>query len=150
LHVFQGPEVEAIGVVHPQLEAAIDGTSHPRVHRVESFLGWVDQQQLEVLPASPIGKAITNRRNQRVALGRFLGEGRLRLDNNRSERELRREAVGRMNWLFVLVPDWPQTRLLELTPKLWRETATAPRSAAARRQQAPRCLVRTVVAPRTA
>lgn len=128
---------------------------------LEAFLAWVDQQQLEVLPESPIGKAVTYTRNQRVALGRFLGDGRLRLDNNRSERELRREAVGRKNWLFVgsdegakwnatfvsliascqqhklepwaylrdlfcLVPDWPQTRLLELTPKYWRETLQQP------------------------
>jgi transposase len=128
---------------------------------LDALLAWVDQQALEVLPESPIGKAVTYTRNQRVALSRFLGDGRLRLDNNRSERELRREAVGRKNWLFVgsdegakwnatfvsliascqqhklepwaylrdlfcLVPDWPQTRLLELTPKHWRQTLQQP------------------------
>ena len=66
-----------------------------------SFLAWLDDQSLEVLPESPIGKAVTYARNQRVALSRFLEDGRLRLDNNKSERELRREAVGRKNWLFV-------------------------------------------------
>lgn len=66
-----------------------------------SFFAWVDDEQMQVLPESPIGKAVTYARNQRVALARFLDDARLRLDNNRSERELRREAVGRKNWLFV-------------------------------------------------
>lgn len=66
---------------------------------VEQFFEWADAQALEVLPQSPIGKAITYVRNQRQALSRFLEDGRLRLDNNWSERELRREAVGRKNWI---------------------------------------------------
>ena len=68
---------------------------------VEAFYAWADALALEVLPQSPIGKAITYARNQRQALERFLEDGRLRLDNNWSERELRREAVGRKNWTFV-------------------------------------------------
>ena len=39
--------------------------------------------------------------NQEIALRRFLTDGRLPMDNNWSERELRRQAVGRKNWLFV-------------------------------------------------
>ena len=38
---------------------------------------------------------------QREALSRFLDDGRLKIDNNASERELRRIAVGRKAWLFV-------------------------------------------------
>ena len=38
---------------------------------------------------------------QQGALLRFLEDGRLLLDNNRSERELRRIATGRKAWLFV-------------------------------------------------
>jgi transposase len=38
---------------------------------------------------------------QREALCRFLDDGRLKIDNNASERELRRIAVGRKAWLFV-------------------------------------------------
>lgn len=68
---------------------------------LQSLMAWADGQSLDVLPESPIGKAVTYARNQRVALARFLDDGRLRLDNNRSERELRREAIGRKNWLFV-------------------------------------------------
>lgn len=38
---------------------------------------------------------------QHGPLTRFYDDGRLRLDNNHSERELRRIAVGRKAWLFV-------------------------------------------------
>jgi hypothetical protein len=54
-----------------------------------------------VLPKSVIAGAISYALNQWTALTRFLDDDRLTLDNNRSERELRREAVGRNNWLFV-------------------------------------------------
>jgi len=40
-------------------------------------------------------------RNHEAALKRFLADGRLKLDNNASERALRKIAVGRKNWLFV-------------------------------------------------
>jgi len=43
--------------------------------------------------------------NQREALQRFVADARLPMHNNASERELRREAVGRRNWLFVGSPD---------------------------------------------
>jgi transposase len=44
---------------------------------LNSFFAWVDDEQLQVLPESPIGKAVTYARNQRVALARFLDDGRL-------------------------------------------------------------------------
>ena len=50
---------------------------------------------------TPISKAIGYSRNQRAALSRFLEDGRLPMSNNLSERELRREAVGRKNWIFI-------------------------------------------------
>jgi len=49
---------------------------------------------------SALVKALNYMRNQREALRRFLDDGRVRLDNNISELELRREVVGRKNWLF--------------------------------------------------
>jgi hypothetical protein len=50
-------------------------------------------------PQSPLGKAHTYLRNQRVALERFLEDGRLPLENNAAERLARLLAVGRKNWL---------------------------------------------------
>jgi len=40
-------------------------------------------------------------RNQWKALNRFLEDGRLRIDNNGAEYQLRAIAIGRKNWLFA-------------------------------------------------
>jgi transposase len=53
-----------------------------------------------VVPKSPIAKAFNYAVNHRVPLTRFLEDGHLRLDNNISELQLRREVVGRRNWIF--------------------------------------------------
>src|SRR4051795_774399 len=58
-----------------------------------------------VLDETPTAKAISYALNQRVALQRFLDDGRLPIHNNGSERALRREAIGRKNWLFVGTDD---------------------------------------------
>jgi transposase len=68
---------------------------------LKNFFGWCDEQAPLVLDETPISKAIGYARNQRVALQRFLDDGRLPMHNNISERALRREALGRRNWLFL-------------------------------------------------
>ena len=100
-------------------------------------------------------------------LARFLDDGHLRLDNNVSELELRRQVIGRKNWLFcgsddgahgnatatsliascqlhgvepwaylrdvlTLLPTWPLSRAIELSPKAWNETETEQRLRALR------------------
>lgn len=52
-----------------------------------------------VTPSSPLGKAHTYLTNQRIALERFLEDGRLPLENGAAERLARHVAVGRKNWL---------------------------------------------------
>ena len=49
----------------------------------------------------PISTAIRYALNQWRELGRFLDDARVPLDNNASERSLRRVALGRKNYLFV-------------------------------------------------
>jgi len=68
---------------------------------VDSFFRWCEDQANHAIDESPLAKGLRYALNQRTALMRFLDDGRLPLDNNVSERELRREAVGRKNWLFV-------------------------------------------------
>lgn len=68
---------------------------------VDKFFAWCDAEAERALDETPSAKAIGYARNQRVALSRFLDDGRLPIHNNFSERELRREAVGRKNWLFL-------------------------------------------------
>ncbi len=54
-----------------------------------------------VLPKSPLGDAVRYQTNQWTALQRFVEDGRLAIDNNRAESQLRLVAVGRKNWLFA-------------------------------------------------
>jgi len=68
---------------------------------VDAFFAWCDAEAAHALDETPTVTAIGYARNQRVALQRFLEDGRLPIHNNGSERELRREALGRKNWLFV-------------------------------------------------
>ena len=68
---------------------------------VDAFFSWCDAETEVVLDDTPISDAIRYARNQRVGLSRFLEDGRLPIHNNMSELALRREAVGRKNWLFV-------------------------------------------------
>jgi transposase len=68
---------------------------------LDALFEWCDAQAPLVLDETPISKAIGYARNQREALCRFLEDGRLPIHNNWSERELRREALGRKNWLFL-------------------------------------------------
>jgi transposase len=68
---------------------------------VERFFSWCDGEVDSVLDDTPIAKAIGYARNQRDALKRFLDDARLPLCNNISERSLRREVVGRRNWMFI-------------------------------------------------
>jgi transposase len=68
---------------------------------IDRFFSWCDAEALLVLDDTPISDGIRYARNQRVGLMRFLEDGRLPIHNNWSELELRRQAVGRKNWLFV-------------------------------------------------
>ena len=62
---------------------------------------WLDAEGQVVLPRSPLGQAITYARNQWSALVTYTTQGFLNIDNNASERALKRVAIGRKNWLFA-------------------------------------------------
>lgn len=59
---------------------------------------WVDGAESKAEEGGRIRAALTYYENQRDALGRFLTDGRLQLDNNGSERELRALVAGLNNW----------------------------------------------------
>lgn len=66
---------------------------------------WLEQQADRVLPKSALGQAITYCRHQWPKLTVFLEDGRLELDNNRSERSIKPFVIGRKNWLFANTPN---------------------------------------------
>jgi transposase len=63
----------------------------------ECLMAW----QPQVLPKTPIGKAVTYSMNQWEALKRYTQDPILSIDNNLAERTLRMVALGRKNWLFA-------------------------------------------------
>ena len=65
------------------------------------LLIWARRARKHHGPKTKIGKAVNYLLNHRRALGRFLHDPKLALDNNRAERALRRVALGRKNFLFV-------------------------------------------------
>jgi transposase len=67
---------------------------------LQMFDRWIDIHRDRVDPGGRLDKAIGYYDNQREALRRFLADGRLRLDNNISEAELRNVVLGVNNWTF--------------------------------------------------
>lgn len=68
---------------------------------LEAFSVWIREQTPKVLPKSALGQAVTYCRNQWDRLAAFLEDGRLEIDNNRSERSMKPFVIGRKNWLFA-------------------------------------------------
>jgi len=69
---------------------------------VEAFFVWTVAEYEKVRAVrGPLRSAFGYLVRQKNALMRFLDDGRLRLDNNHSEGELRKIATGRKAWLFV-------------------------------------------------
>lgn len=65
------------------------------------FRAWLDEQRPRVLPKSPIGEATSYALGNWDALVRYTTAGFLAIDNNVAEREMKRVAIGRKNFLFV-------------------------------------------------
>jgi hypothetical protein len=76
-----------------------------RQERAVHILARIDELRLkleaEALPKSPLGEALRYLGNQWKALHRYLEDGRIVIDNNGAENQLRLIAVGRKNWLFA-------------------------------------------------
>ena len=62
---------------------------------------WLVAESQNVLPKSPIGKAITYMLNQWPRLEKYLEDGQLEIDNNLVENAIRPIALGRKNYLFA-------------------------------------------------
>jgi transposase len=68
---------------------------------LDTFHTWLEEQRPQVLPKSPIAEAFGYALNNWTALKRYTEAGFLSIDNNVAEREMKRIAIGRKNWLFV-------------------------------------------------
>lgn len=62
---------------------------------------WLQQQYVQVLPKSLIGKAIAYSLERWESLSAYVNDGRLNIDNNAVENSIRPVALGRKNYLFA-------------------------------------------------
>jgi hypothetical protein len=65
---------------------------------LDALKRWLEEQRPQALPKSALGQAVGYALNHWEALGRYLEQGYLAIDNNLSERTLRAVALGRNNW----------------------------------------------------
>ncbi|MCY0900488.1 MAG: IS66 family transposase [Firmicutes bacterium] len=65
---------------------------------------WLRAQKRQPWPQSPLGKAVTSCLNQGNPLTRFLEDGRLDADHNRSDRAINPFVTGRKHGLFANTP----------------------------------------------
>jgi len=62
---------------------------------------WMQQQYVQVLPKSAIGKALAYSIERWNKLSLYITDGRLKIDNNPVENSIRPVALGRKNYLFA-------------------------------------------------
>ena len=72
---------------------------------MEAFNTWVDKVYPSTLPQSPLGKALNYCIKYRTGLMRFLDDGRLEIDNNHTEQEIKPLVIARKNFLFCASVD---------------------------------------------
>lgn len=72
---------------------------------LETFNAWVDKVYPTTLPQSPLGKALNYCIKYRAGLMRFLDDGRLEIDNNHTEQEIKPLVISRKNFLFCASVD---------------------------------------------
>lgn len=72
--------------------------SRRRLQRLRQYL---DELSVQVLPKSPLGKAISYTLKNWKALNRYTEAPWLDIDNNLSERQIKQLVIGRKNWLFA-------------------------------------------------
>jgi transposase len=72
--------------------------SRRRLARLRRYL---DELSVQVLPKSPLGKAISYTLNNWQALNRYTEAAFLEIDNNVSERQIKQLVIGRKNWMFA-------------------------------------------------
>jgi transposase len=68
---------------------------------LDQFKAWLDKSALQVPPKSAVGKAVAYSLGQWSKLERYVENGNLQIDNNRSERAIKPFVIGRKNWLFA-------------------------------------------------
>jgi transposase len=92
------------------IEAGINGKPPEQRHEtrqvqskplLDALHGWMKTQRRRLSGKSALGKALQYALSRWDALARYVEDGRLSIDNNLAERQLRNIAVTRKNYLFL-------------------------------------------------
>lgn len=67
---------------------------------LDGMKNWMEEKCLGFSPRTLIGQAVTYAYTRWDAMYAYLKDGRIRLDNNLSENEIRPITLGRKNWMF--------------------------------------------------
>jgi transposase len=67
---------------------------------LDKLLILLTEKEKTAFPKNPIGKAIAYTKNQWHKLTQYLNDGRIEIDNNKSERAVKPFVIGRKNWMF--------------------------------------------------
>jgi transposase len=85
----------------PALRQALrQAEARPLLARILCRVRWLKTRG-RLLPQSAAGKAIDYILGLWEALGHYVDDGRLEIDNNRVENDIRPTALGKKNWLFI-------------------------------------------------
>lgn len=82
---------------------------------LDQFKAWLDELYPTVLPQSPLGKAMNYCLKLWPGLSRFLEEGRLEIDNNLTEQQIKPLVIARKNFLFCDSVDGAHALCLHLS-----------------------------------
>jgi transposase len=82
---------------------------------LEKFKAWLDELYPTVLPQSPLGKAMNYCIKLWPGLNRFLEDGRLEIDNNLTEQQIKPLVIARKNFLFCDSVDGAKALCLHLS-----------------------------------
>lgn len=89
----------------PVVTAAMPAPVMPGSLASPTALAYImNQKYVEGMPLCALGQAINYCLNQWDKLVAFMQDGRLEIDNNRSERSIKPFVLGRKNWLFANTP----------------------------------------------
>lgn len=102
-------------------ETLRDGETRPEcIHRfrqkhslpvLNALKDWLDAIKPKILPDSKLGDAVSYSLNQWAYLSRYIEDGRMPIDNNLLERDIRIFATGRKSWLFCDTTPAPRPAL---------------------------------------
>lgn len=84
-----------------QVEQIKEKRQHDAKPILQEIHAWLIKHKSQVVPKSLLGQAIAYALSNWQALNVYVEDGRLEIDNNRSERCIKRVVLGRKNYLFM-------------------------------------------------